>query len=215
MLAGIVDALNAYEQMGLKAGDTVAVIGVGAMGLSAVATARALDLNVIALGGTGNRVEIARNLGAEVIGIAAHGEDLKDRAFAHTPGGFAAVMETTASDWGIAQAFAVAAPGAIVALTGGGQLPLTSWDVVNRELRIVGIRCGHHQDQAVNRTVTNYAGAGDSICERFITSPISNGVSVTVTIPRPRSRFYFVHVVRTWGLYTPQCSLDREGVPAD
>lgn len=149
MLAGIVDAMNAYEQMGLAAGDRVAVIGVGAMGLGAIATARALGLEVIALGGTGGRVQIAQDLGADVIGITAHGEDLKDRAFAHTPGGFAAIMETTASDWGIAQAFAVAAPGAIVALTGGGQLPLTSWDVVNRELRIVGIRCGHHQDQAM------------------------------------------------------------------
>ncbi len=149
MLAGVVDALNAFEQMGLRKGDVVAVIGVGAMGLGAIATARALDLNVIALGGTGERVNIARDLGADVIGITQHGEDLRERALAHTSGGFPAIMEATASDWGIAQAFAVAAPGAVVALTGGGQLPLTSWDVVDRELRIVGVRCGHHQDQAL------------------------------------------------------------------
>ena len=149
MLAGVVDALNAYEQMGLCAGDRVAVIGVGAMGLGAIATARALGMDVIALGGTGARKHMALALGAEVIGITAHGEDLGVRAFAHTPGGFAAIMETTASDWGIAQAFGVAAPGAVIALTGGGPLPVTSWDVVNRELRIVGIRCGHHQEKAL------------------------------------------------------------------
>jgi len=167
MLAGIVDALNAYEQMGLSAGDAVAVVGVGAMGLSAIATASALDLEVIALGGTGTRTQMARDLGADVIGISAHGEDLKDRAFARTPGGFAAIMETTASDWGIAQAFAVAAPGAIVALTGGGPLPVTSWDVVNRELRIVGIRCGHHQEKALALIAEGKLNLRDTITGRY------------------------------------------------
>jgi threonine dehydrogenase-like Zn-dependent dehydrogenase len=167
MLAGIVDALNAYEQMGLSAGDRVAVIGVGAMGLGAIATARALSLEVTALGGTGGRTRIASDLGADVIGISEHGEDMRQRAIAHTPGGFGAIMETTASDWGIAQAFAVAAPGAIVALTGGGQLPLTSWDVVNRELRIVGIRCGHHQDEAMALIARGKLDLRQTITARF------------------------------------------------
>jgi threonine dehydrogenase-like Zn-dependent dehydrogenase len=167
MLAGIVDALNAYEQMGLAPGDHVAVIGVGAMGMSAVATARALGLDVTALGGTGERTRIAANLGAEVIGIAAHGEALKERALAAHDGGFSAVMETTASDWGMVQAFAVAAPGAVVALTGGGQLPLTSWDVVDRELRIVGIRCGHHQEQAMAMIAQGTLSLRQTISARF------------------------------------------------
>nr|WP_269800242.1 alcohol dehydrogenase catalytic domain-containing protein [Novosphingobium kunmingense] len=150
MLAGIVDALNAYEQMELSAGDCVAVIGVGAMGLSAIAAGRALGIEVVALGGTGKRVEIARQLGAVAFGISAHGEDLAALVLKDGPGASPAIIETTATDWGIAQAFAIAAPGGIVALTGGGQLPLTSWDVVNRELRIVGVRCGHHQNQALD-----------------------------------------------------------------
>ena len=108
MLAGIVDALNAYEQMGLDAGDNVAVVGVGAMGLGAVATAAALGLRVTALGGTGRRCDLAEALGATVLPIAHHGEDIAPRARAHRPGGFPAIIETTASDWGIAQAFAAA-----------------------------------------------------------------------------------------------------------
>jgi threonine dehydrogenase-like Zn-dependent dehydrogenase len=167
MLAGIVDALNAFEQMELRAGDHVAVVGVGAMGMGAVATARALGLTVTALGGTGARTQICADLGAEVIGISTHGEDLKDRALAASPGGFAAVMETTASEWGMVQAFAVAAPGAIVALTGGGQVPLTSWDVVDRELRIVGIRCGHHQDQALALIAAGKLSLRGTIGARF------------------------------------------------
>lgn len=167
MLAGVVDALNAFEQMGLRAGDSVGIIGVGAMGLGAIATARALGLSVVALGGTGKRCLMAQALGAEVIGISSHGEDLKDRALTAMPGGFAAVMETTASDWGIAQAFAVAAPGAVVALTGGGQLPLTSWDVVDRELRIVGVRAGHHQAQAMELIANGKLSLRSTISGRF------------------------------------------------
>ena len=65
------------------------------------------------------------------------------------------------------QAFAVAAPGAVVALTGGGQLPLTSWDVVDRELRIVGIRCGHHQEQAMDLIAQGKLSLGRTISTRF------------------------------------------------
>src|SRR5690606_29966254 len=64
MLAGAVVALNAFELMGLCAGDTLAVVGVGAMGLSAVATARACGIRTIAVGGTGRRADIAKQLGA-------------------------------------------------------------------------------------------------------------------------------------------------------
>ncbi len=171
MLAGIVDALNAYEQMGLDAGDNVAVVGVGAMGLGAVATAAALGLRVTALGGTGRRCDLAEALGATVLPIAHHGEDIAPRARAHRPGGFPAIIETTASDWGIAQAFAVAAPGAIVALTGGGQLPLTSWDVVDRELRIVGVRAGHHQAQAMDLIASGKLSLQSTVSGRY---PLDN-----------------------------------------
>lgn len=167
MLAGVVDALNAYEQMRLREGDTVAVIGVGAMGLGAIATATALGLAVTALGGTGRRCELAEGLGAAVLSIAQHGEDLTERAHATRPGGFPAIIETTASDWGIAQAFAIAAPGGIVALTGGGQLPLTSWDVVDRELRIVGVRAGHHQAQALDLIASGKLSLRSTISGRF------------------------------------------------
>lgn len=167
MLAGIVDALNAYEQMGLGVGDNVAVVGVGAMGLGAIATAIALGLRVTALGGTGRRYELAKELGATVLPIASHGEDLTPRVLAHCPGGYPAIIETTASDWGIAQAFAVAAPGAIVALTGGGQLPMTSWDVVDRELRIVGVRAGHHQAKAMELIASGKLSLQSTVSGRF------------------------------------------------
>lgn len=167
MLAGIVDALNAYELMGLQAGDALAVLGVGAMGQGAISAAVALGLKVTALGGTGKRVEMAAGLGAAVVPIGSHGEDLREKALAITDHGFDAILETTASDWGIAQAFAIAAPGAVVALTGGGQLPLTSWDVVDRELRIVGVRAGHHQAEAMALIASGRLSLQSTVSGRF------------------------------------------------
>lgn len=167
MLAGIVDALNAFEQMGLEGGDEVAIVGVGAMGHGAIATAKALGLDVVALGGTGKRCDMARALGAHVLPIERHGEDLKKKALAYRPGGFAAVMETTASDWGLGQAFAVAAPGGIIAVTGGGVLPCTSWDLVDRELRLVGIRAGHHQKQALDLIASGRLSLQSTVSGRF------------------------------------------------
>jgi len=168
MLAGAVDALNAYEKMALTRGDDVAVVGVGAMGLSAIAAAVALGLNVVAVGGTGRRADLAADLGARaVVRLKAHGEDVRDRALALSPGGHAAVIETTASSWGLELAFAIAAPAACVAVTGGGALPLTSWDVVNRELRIVGVRAGHHQEQVLELIARGALDLKPTIAARF------------------------------------------------
>lgn len=186
MLAGIVDALNAYDQMGLVAGDRLGVVGVGAMGLGAIATARALGLNVIALGGTGQRCALAAELGAEtVIDISAHGEDLRDRALAAQPGGFPAIIETTATDWGIGQAFRIAAPGAVVALTGGNQLPLTAWEVVDRELRIVGVRAGHHQAQALALIAAGKLSLRPTIGARF---PLERAAEAFALLSSDRAR---------------------------
>ncbi len=150
MLAGVVDALNGFDKLGLAKGDTVAIVGVGAMGLGAIATARALGIDVVAVGGRGKRAALAAELGADpVIPIAEHGDDVSARVLEASPGGFPAVMETTATDWGMAQAFAIAAPGAGVALTGGGGLPVMNWDIVDRELRIFGVRAGPDQAGAM------------------------------------------------------------------
>lgn len=167
MLAGIVDALNAFELMGLKEGDVLAVLGVGAMGQGAIAAAVAKGLKVTALGGTGKRVEMAATLGAKTVPIASHGESLREKALALTAHGFDAILETTASEWGIAEAFAIAAPGAVVALTGGGQVPLTAWDVVDRELRIIGVRAGHHQAEAMELIAQGKLSLQSTVSGRF------------------------------------------------
>lgn len=168
MLAGLVDALNAYEKMGVRAGDTVAVVGVGSMGISAIAAARALGCDVVAIGGTGKRKEIASLMGArEVIGLSRHGEDVSAKALALMPEGFAYVIETTASEWGLQQAFAIAGMDAAVAVTGGYNINLTGWDFVARELRVFGIRAGHHQKQALDLIAEKRVDLKPTVAARF------------------------------------------------
>lgn len=151
MLAGIVDALNAWKKMLPDVGETVAIVGVGAMGWGAIATAKALGHPVIAIGGTGARVELARTCGADhVVPIAAHDEDVSAQVLALAPHGVGAIMETSATDWGMKHCFKIAAPGARIVTTGApGAIPASGWEVVGKEIAIFGSRAGHNQEGAL------------------------------------------------------------------
>lgn len=150
LLVAVIDALNCHDRLRPAPGESVAVVGVGAMGLGAIQTFRALGHPVIAIGGTGRRAALASSLGAEqVYSIGGHDEDVSARLRSSSPAGIDCVMETTCSDWGISQALRIAAIGGRVALTGGGALNLTSWDLVFRDLTVFGSKAGYQQEQAL------------------------------------------------------------------
>lgn len=168
MLGGIADALNAFDKMRPQPGETIAVVGVGAMGWGAIAAAKAFDLNVVAIGGTGQRAALARASGADdVMAIAAHDEDVKDRFLARYPGGVPLVIETSATEWGLRQSFAVAAMQGRITLTGGGALDLSGWDIVMRELDIHGSRASHHQEEALALIAAGKIDLKPTITHRF------------------------------------------------
>lgn len=167
MLAGVVVALNGFELMQIDRAQPLVVIGVGAMGLAVIATAAALGIATIALGGTGRRVDYARELGATVFPLAHYGEALTEQALMLAPEGFAQIIETTCSDWGLEQAVAVAGRLATIGVTGGGNLPQCVWDIVLRQLRLVGISCGHHQQQALELMASGRLKLDTTISHRF------------------------------------------------
>lgn len=147
MLAGAADGLAAFEKMKPAPGQTVAVVGVGAMGWGTIAAARAVGLKVVAVGGTGRRAELARIAGAEeVFAISRHDEDVKERFLARYPDGVPLVIETSATDWGVRQSFNIVGVLGRVTLTGGGKLDLTGWDIVYREIEVFGTKANHHQE---------------------------------------------------------------------
>jgi threonine dehydrogenase-like Zn-dependent dehydrogenase len=168
LLVAAIDALNAHERLNPAPGDTLAVIGVGAMGLGAIATFRALGHPVLAIGGTGRRADLAQRMGCrDVIRLARHDEDVSGQVRTLSPAGIDCVMETTATDWGVALATKIAAMGGRVALTGGGPVTVTAWDLVFRELSVFGVKAGTQQDQALKLIAQGRLLLGAAITHRM------------------------------------------------
>ena len=67
-------AYSSMQKLGVKAGDTVAVFGLGPVGLSGVLLGRAYGGGAIGIDVVDERVELARQIGAEA-GVNAHSED--------------------------------------------------------------------------------------------------------------------------------------------
>jgi threonine dehydrogenase-like Zn-dependent dehydrogenase len=117
---------HAAVSAGVKKGDTVAVVGDGAVGLCAVLAARRLGAErIITLSRHANRQELAREFGATDI-IEGRGEEASQAVLGLTGGiGVDAALECVGTDQSIATACAVARPGSTVGIVGvpHGQVP--------------------------------------------------------------------------------------------
>lgn len=110
---------HAAVSAGVKRGDTVAVVGDGAVGLSAVlASARLGTERIIALSRNPVRQQLARSFGATDI-VAARGEEANDAVLELTGGiGVDAALECVGTGQSMATAFAIARPGSTVGVVG-------------------------------------------------------------------------------------------------
>jgi threonine dehydrogenase-like Zn-dependent dehydrogenase len=113
---------------GVKQGDTVAVVGDGAVGLCAVLAAHRLGAaRIIALSRHPDRQKIARDFGATDI-IETRGEEASQAVLALTGGiGADAALECVGTAQSIATAAAIARPGSVIGIVGvpHGQVPFT------------------------------------------------------------------------------------------
>jgi threonine dehydrogenase-like Zn-dependent dehydrogenase len=119
---------HAAVMAGVKQGDTVAVVGDGAVGLCAVLAARRLGADrIIALSRHADRQKIARDFGATDI-IEARGEEA-NQAVLDLTGGLGAdeALECVGTAQSIATAAAIARPGSVIGIVGvpHGQVPFT------------------------------------------------------------------------------------------
>ncbi len=119
---------HAALMAGVRPGDTVAVVGDGAVGLCAVLAARRLGAGrIIALSRHPDRQKIARDFGATDI-IEARGEEASQAVLALTGGiGADAALECVGTAQSIATAAAIARPGSVIGIVGvpHGQVPFT------------------------------------------------------------------------------------------
>lgn len=103
---------------GVGPGDTVAVVGDGAVGLCAVLAARRLGAaRIILLGGHEDRTAIGRSFGATDV-VAERGEDAVARVMEMTGGGAERVVECVGTQAAFDTAVAVARPGGGIGLVG-------------------------------------------------------------------------------------------------
>lgn len=125
---------HAAAVAGVKEGDTVAVVGDGAVGLSAVLASRRLRAErIIALSRNPERQKIAREFGATDI-IEARGEEANQAVLDLTGSiGADAALECVGTEQSIATAGAIARPGSTIGIVGvpHGQVPFTQTFVRN------------------------------------------------------------------------------------
>ncbi len=118
---------HAALSAGVKPGDTVAVVGDGAVGLCAVLAAHRLGAQrIIALSRHPQRQQLALRFGASDI-VASRGAEAEEAVLALTDGvGADAALECVGTEQAIATAFAIARPGSIVGVVGvpHGRLPV-------------------------------------------------------------------------------------------
>ena len=132
--------VRAVGRGGVRAGETAAVVGVGTLGLLAIQVLRARGARVLAVGRSGRRFALARELGAK----AAHalGDGPLERAAQAFSGreGVDCVVETAGTPEAAAHALDLVRPGGRVVLTGLPHAPtsVAFFSVVRREVTITG-----------------------------------------------------------------------------
>ena len=129
--------LHGVHRAGVRPGDTVVVLGAGAIGAFILAGLRGHDGRVVALDIAAGRLEVARTLGASetyVIQPEATGAELR----ALVPDGADVVIESSGAPGAAARSLALAARGGQVLLVGLIKAPqsLQLADVVLREIDV-------------------------------------------------------------------------------
>jgi alcohol dehydrogenase len=125
----------------IKQGDTVAVVGDGAVGLSGVIAAKLLGAGrIIALSRNPARQKLAREFGATDI-VEERGDEAVEAVMKLTDGiGVDAALECVGTDESMATAVGIARPGSMIGAVGVPNY--TSFDYKNLFWKNVGIRGG-------------------------------------------------------------------------
>lgn len=132
--------VRAVDRAAVREGQTVAVVGVGTLGLLALQVLRARGARVLCVGRTGRRLELARELGAAAVHAARDGSlEAAARAFSGREG-VDAVIETAGTPEAVNHALELVRPGGRVVLTGLPHAPsaVSFFSVVRREVTIIG-----------------------------------------------------------------------------
>jgi alcohol dehydrogenase, propanol-preferring len=132
------------KQAAVRAGQRVAVLGIGGLGHLALQIAKAMGAEVIAITSTDSKAELAKKLGADsvVVGDGNIGEKLL------AIGGADVVLSTTEDPHAIEQVISGILPKGCLTLAGFGTAPIsiTPMALVTGQKRIIGHQFGSRKD---------------------------------------------------------------------
>ncbi|MFD7668170.1 NAD(P)-dependent alcohol dehydrogenase [Streptomyces sp. NPDC059788] len=125
-----------------SAGTTLAVFGVGSVGLSAVMAAVADDYSVVAIDPIASRRELARELGATAVIDPTSGEDVVSALRDLTSGGPHCAIDTTGQPTVVSQAVTALRKRGTLALVGIGTAEFDTMPVMTKGITIRGVTEG-------------------------------------------------------------------------
>ncbi|HEV8639815.1 MAG TPA: alcohol dehydrogenase catalytic domain-containing protein [Methylomirabilota bacterium] len=180
-----------------RAGETVALVGGGTLGLLALQVLRSRGARVLVVGRSPGRFELARQLGAEEThSVRDGGLEATARRFSGREG-VDLVVETAGTPEAVEHALALVRPGGRVVLTGlpHAATSVAFFSVVRREITIMGSMI--YQDEfpeALRLVQTGQVSARPLITHRFSLDAIGEAfvahrdpTSIKVTIIPPRA----------------------------
>lgn len=132
-----------------KAGEWIAISGIGGLGHLAIQYAKAMGLNVVALDTTQEKLALARSLGADVA-VDATAKDAIEQVIECTHGGAHGVLVTAVSTPAFSQALRIVRRKGTVSLVGlpPGEFGTPIFDVVLKRITLRGSIVGTRKDLA-------------------------------------------------------------------
>jgi propanol-preferring alcohol dehydrogenase len=132
-----------------RAGEWIAISGIGGLGHVAIQYAKAMSLHVVALDVGDEKLALASSLGADVI-VNARSKDAAAQVIKHTGGGAHSVLVTAVSPPAFAQAIGMVRRKGTVAMVGlpPGEFATPIFDVVLKRITLRGSIVGTRKDLA-------------------------------------------------------------------
>ncbi|MEX6505090.1 alcohol dehydrogenase AdhP [Jiella sp. M17.18] len=152
ILCAGVTTYKGLKETEAKPGQWVAISGIGGLGHVAVQYAKAMGLNVVALDVSPDKLDLAREAGADVA-IDAHAPDAVETVLKATGGGAHGCLVTAVSVPAFAQVLKMVRRRGTVSLVGlpPGEFPTPIFDVVLKRITVRGSIVGtrHDLDEAI------------------------------------------------------------------
>ena len=186
-----VTVYRALRNAGAAPGQRVAVFGVGGLGHLAVQIAKAMGAEVIGVDVSGEKLALAKELGAASVILASDTDALKGLVKA---GGVHVAIVTSSVNTAFDAALAVLRPTGTLAVVGLPAAPLNfaAMALVGREIRILGSAVGTRADL---RAVLDMAASGKLKC-RTQAQPLEQ---INQVLDRMRSGGIYGRVVLRYG----------------